>query len=277
MTFGADRNRIKRIGIAGFGAVGQQVAVAMPDELPHLTLSAITSGSLQKARERAAALLDDPPPVVELEELVGISDLVIEAAPAAAFPEIARATLEGGKSLLVLTVGALLGKVDAYTDLAQQCGGTIYVASGAIGGLDAITSAAAGHVDAVVMTTRKPPKGLAGAPYIVDNDIDLEAIAEPTVIYEGTPGEAWYGFPANINVSVAVSLAGIGPDRTTLRIVVDPDIDRNMHDIEVTGEFGRFTCHIENIPTDNPRSGRLTALSTIATLRKMTSPLQVGT
>lgn len=277
MTMSADRNRIRRVGIAGFGAVGQQVAVALREQLPELTLSAITSGSLEKARRRADELFDEPPPVASLEEVVDLSDLVVEAAPAEVFPEIARPTLEGGKSLLVLTVGALLGRVEEYTELARRCGGTIYVASGAIGGLDAITSASAGRVDNVVMTTRKPPKGVAGAPYIRENEIDLDAITEPTVIYEGTPGEAWYGFPANINVSVAVSLAGIGPHRTKLRIIVDPSIDRNMHDIEVTGEFGRFICHIENVPTGNPRSGRLTALSTIATLRKLISPLQVGT
>lgn len=273
----ARRSSINHIGLAGFGAVGQQVAQAIEEQLPHLTLSAITSGDLEKARRRAAKLLGRPPPVVALEEVVQASDLVVEAAPAAAFDEIARTTLQGGKSLLVLTVGALLGRVDEYTTLAQRRGGTIFVASGAIGGLDAITSAAAGRVDAVVMTTRKPPQGLAGAPYLEENEIDVLSLTEPTLIYEGVPAEAWYGFPANINVTVAVSLAGIGPEKTKLRIIADPTIDRNMHDIEVTGEFGRFSCHIENIPTGNPRSGRLTALSTIATLRKLTSPLQVGT
>lgn len=268
----------ERIGIAGFGAVGQQVAQAIDSgAVPGVTLAAITSGDLDKARTCAADLLAAPPPVVSLEEVVALSDLVVEVAPATAFPEIARTTLQGGKSLLVLTVGALLGNEEAYTALARRHGGVIHVASGAIGGLDAITSASAGRIDAVVMTSRKPPKGIAGAPYLEAHGIDVLSLAEPKVVFEGTALEGWQGFPANVNVSAAVSLAGIGAERTQLRIIADPGIDRNMHNVEVTGEFGRFTVHIENVPTGNPRSGRLTALSVIATVRKLASPLQVGT
>lgn len=268
---------IERVGLAGFGAVGQQVAEAIDGDPRGISLAAITSGDLGKARSRATELLRNPPPVVSLSEVVALSDIVVEAAPPSAFDQIARTTLAGGTSLLVLSVGALLGHEEEYSELARQHGGTIYVASGAIGGLDAITSASAGHVDAVVMTTRKPPAGLAGAPYLEQAGIDVEDLAEPRVVFEGSASDAWHGFPANVNVAAAVSLAGIGPDRTRSRIIADPGVDRNMHDVEITGEFGRFTVHIENIPTDNPRSGRLTALSVIATLRKLASPLQVGT
>jgi aspartate dehydrogenase len=240
-------------------------------------LVAIASGDLEKARARAARLLQKPPPVGPLPEAVALSDLVVEAAPASAFPEIARTTLEGGKSLLVLSVGALLGHEQEYTKLAHQHGATIHVASGAIGGLDAITSASAGRIDAVVMTTRKPPRGLAGAPYLETHGIDVLDLAKPQVVFEGNAREACRGFPANVNVSAAVSLAGVGPDRTRIRIIADPTIDRNMHDVEIIGEFGRFTVHIENVPTANPRSGVLTALSVVATIRKLASPLQVGT
>lgn len=271
------RSDIRRVGLAGFGAVGQQVAAAIDKGSMGVTLTAITSGNLEKARARAAELLPEPPPVGSLQEVVELSDLVVEAAPASAFSDIIRTTLEGGKSLLVLSVGALLGHEKEYAELARQHGGTIYVASGAIGGLDAITSASAGRVDAVVMTTRKPPAGLAGAPYLETNDIDVLSFTEPQVVFEGSAREACRGFPANVNVSAAVSLAGIGPDRTRIRIIADPTIERNMHDVEITGEFGRFTVHIENVPTNNPRSGVLTALSVVATIRKLASPLRVGT
>lgn len=103
------------------------------------------------------------------------------------------------------------------------------------------------------------------------------ALKEPQIIFEGSAREAWQGFPANVNVSAAVSLAGIGADRTRSRIIADPTIERNMHDVEIIGEYGRFTVHIENVPTDNPRSGVLTGLSVVATIRKLASPLQVGT
>lgn len=268
---------IERIGIAGFGAVGQQAAIAIDGGELGVTLAAITSGNLEKASTRAHNLLRTVPPVVSLQEAVALSDLIVEAAPASAFPDIARTTLEGGKSLLVLSVGALLGYEQEYAELARQHGGTIHVASGAIGGLDAITSASAGRVDAVVMTTRKPPKGLAGAPHLEANKIDVLALTEPQVVFEGSARDACRGFPANVNVSAAVSLAGVGPDATRIRIIADPTIDRNMHDVEITGEFGRFTVHIENVPTNNPRSGILTALSVVATIRKLASPLQVGT
>ena len=270
-------DKYKRIGIVGFGAVGQQVAVALQQEPCGLTLAAITSGNLDKARRRAAELLSKPPPVTTLAETAVLSDLVVEAAPAAAFDSIARTTLMAGKSLLVLSVGALLECEEAYKTLARKHGATIHVASGAIGGLDAITSASAGAVDAVRMITRKPPQGLSGAPYLVQNGIDVANLAKPQVVFEGTARQACQGFPANVNVSAAVSLAGIGPDQTQIQIIADPTIERNMHDVEITGEFGRFTTHIENIPTNNPRSGILTALSVIATLRKLASPLQVGT
>lgn len=267
----------ERVGLAGFGAVGQQVATAIDGGELGVTLAAITSRDLEKARTRAASLLQKSPPVVPLAEAVALSDLIVEAAPASAFPEIARTTLEGGKALLVLSVGALLGHEEEYTQLARRHDATIHVASGAIGGLDAITSASAGRVDAVVMTTRKPPQGLAGAPYLEAHGIDVLDLSEPRVVFEGSAREACQGFPANVNVSAAVSLAGIGADRTRIRIIADPTIDRNMHDVEITGEFGRFTVHIENVPTPNPRSGVLTALSVVATIRKLASPLQVGT
>ena len=147
---------IERVGLAGFGAVGQRVALAIDDGSLGVTLAAITSGDLEKARAHAASLLQKPPPVTPLQEAVALSDLIVEAAPASAFPEIARTTLEGGKSLLVLSVGALLGHEQEYAELARQHGAIIHVASGAIGGLDAITSASAGRVDTVVMTTRVP-------------------------------------------------------------------------------------------------------------------------
>ena len=268
-----------RVGLAGFGAVGQRVATTLDlDSAPEsVKIAAITSRDLKKARVSASDLLRVVPPVVVLEDAVARSDLIVEAAPAAAFPEIAHATLEAGKSLLVLSIGALLGHEKEYTELARRHGATIHVASGAIGGLDAITSASAGRVDEVVMTTRKPPAGLAGAPYLTTHGIDVLALTEPQVIFEGSAREACQGFPANVNVSAAVSLAGIGPDRTRIRIIADPTVDRNLHDVEISGEFGRFTTHIENVPTANPRSGVLTALSVIATIRKLASPLRVGT
>jgi aspartate dehydrogenase len=128
------------------------------------------------------------------------------------------------------------------------------------------------------MTTRKPPQGLAGAPYVEQHGIDVFAFTTETVIFEGSARDACQGFPANVNVSAALSLAGIGPDRTHMRIIVVPGGTRNMHDVDVQGEFGRLTIHIENVPsTTNPRTGKLSYLSAIAMLKEIVSPLRCGT
>lgn len=244
--------------------------------MPGAALAAITSRDLEKARAAAHASLRRVPPVVPLDETVRRSNVIVEAAPAAAFDEIATAALGAGKVLLVASVGALVAHPERYADLARQGGGSLQVVSGAIGGLDAISAAATGAVESVTMTTRKPPRGLAGAPYLEANGIDVGGFTEPRIVFEGSAREACRGFPANVNVSAAVSLAGVGPDRTRVRIIADPSLDRNMHDVEVVGEFGRFTVHIENRPSANPRTGVLTAMSILATLRKIASPFRVG-
>lgn len=105
----------------------------------------------------------------------------------------------------------------------------------------------------------------------------MYAFRTETVLFDGSAREACKGFPANVNVAAAVSLAGIGPDRTRIRILVAPGSTRNMHDVEVEGEFGRLTTHIENIPTDNPRTGKLAYLSAIAMLKQIVSPYHYGT
>jgi aspartate dehydrogenase len=127
------------------------------------------------------------------------------------------------------------------------------------------------------MSTRKPPNGLAGAPYLVANGISVEGLKDPKCVFVGTAREAAAGFPANVNVAAALSLAGIGPDLTTIEIWADPGVTRNCHLIEVDADSARFTLSIENIPSENPKTGRITALSVVAALRKLAAPLRVGT
>jgi aspartate dehydrogenase len=126
------------------------------------------------------------------------------------------------------------------------------------------------------MVTRKPVKGLLGAPYLIEHNIDIETIVEPLLLFTGTARAAAAGFPANLNVAIALSLAGIGPDRTTLEIWADPELERNTHRIEVESDSARFSMTIENIPSENPRTGRITALSVVSCLRKMSAPQRVG-
>jgi len=129
----------------------------------------------------------------------------------------------------------------------------------------------------VTIITRKPPKGLEGAPYLVEHGISLSGLREEREVFSGSAREACRGFPANVNVSAAVSLAGLGPDRTRVRILAVPGLKRNCHDIEVEGEFGRLAVHIENAPSENPRTGRLTALSITRSIQDVVDSVRIGT
>lgn len=264
-----------RVGVVGLGAIGRQVCRALDGGLPGLALAAATA----RARERGEsflATLARPVPFLPLADLVAASDLVVEASTQAHLQEIAPAALGAGRDLVVLSCGALLGRRD-WVDLAERHGARIRVPSGAIAGLDGVKGAAVGPITAVTMETRKPPAGLAGAPWIVEQKIDLDAIREETLVFEGPATEACRAFPANVNVLAALSLAGIGPERTRSRIFAVPGLSRNVHRIRVEGEFGRLAIEVENVPSENPRTGRLSYLSTIALLRDLGAPLRVGT
>jgi aspartate dehydrogenase len=176
----------------------------------------------------------------------------------------------------VLSVGALLQNED-LVDLARAHGGQIIVPTGALIGLDAVTAAAVGTIHSAKLVTRKPVAGLVGAPHLAENNIRIEGITEPLRIFEGSARDAAKGFPANLNVAVALSLAGIGPDRTRVEIWADPTVTRNTHRIEVDSDSARFSMMIENIPSENPKTGRITALSVIACLRKLRASLRIGT
>jgi aspartate dehydrogenase len=263
-----------RVAVAGLGAIGQKVAEALDRGIPGCVLAAVSANDRNKAAKRLAHL-GRPVPVVSLGELEPLADIVVECAPANVLAEITEPFLRAGKVVIVLSAGALLVN-EHLIALARQCGGQIVVPTGALLGLDAVAAAAEGEIYSVRMVTRKPVRGLAGAPYLAEHNIRIEDITEPVRIFSGTPREAAVGFPANLNVAVALSLAGIGADRTTLDIWADPSLERNVHRIEVDADSASFSMSIENIPSDNPKTGRITALSVISYLRKLGAPLRVG-
>ncbi len=264
-----------RVAIAGLGPIGTSVAKAIDAGIDGLVLSAVSAQSIDKHREWLGRL-KAAPAALPIEQLADVADIVIECAPSGLVRSIVGPVVSRGKTAIVLSAGALLENTDLI-DLARKNGGQIVVPTGALIGLDAVTAAAVGTIHSVRMSTRKPPRGLAGAPYIVEQKIDLDGVTVPVKIFEGTAREAAKGFPANINVAVALSLAGIGPDRTMVEIWADPTVTRNTHRIEVDSDSARFSMMIENIPSENPKTGRITALSVIACLRKLHTPLRVGT
>lgn len=202
--------------------------------------------------------------------------MVVEAAPAAVFEQIVGPAASAGRIAVVSSAGALLPRMH-LVEQAKASGGRIIVPTGALLGLDAVRAAAEGAVESVTLVTRKPPRGLAGAPYLEQNGIDVLAITAPTRVFAGSAREGAKGFPANVNVAAALALAGIGPDRTRLEIWADPTVTRNTHTVKVEADTVRLTMTIENVPSEeNPRTGRITPLSLLACLRGLVSTLRVG-
>jgi len=270
-----DRTPAIRIGIAGLGAIGKALAHKLDrGEVPGCVLAAV-SGRDPARTARFIAELTAPVPAVALAALAAHADVVVECAPSALLREIAAPVISAGKKVVVLSVGALLSHPELTS--GELGSGQILVPTGALIGLDAVTAAAEGTIHSVRMVTRKPPSGLNGAPYLVENNIDIDDLKAPLKIFNGTPREAAIGFPANLNVAVALSLAGIGPDKTVLEIWADPTLTRNTHQITVDSDSARFTMTIENIPSENPRTGRITVQSVVALLRKLSAPVRVGT
>jgi aspartate dehydrogenase len=271
----AHRDETLSVGIAGLGAIGGVVAAALAAGIPGLALAALAV----RDRAKAAAWLASrriEAEIVMLSKLVESCDIVVECLPPARFAEIAEPVVDAGRILVPLSVGMLLAHPDLI-ERARATGARILVPTGALIGLDAVRAAAEGTIHSVRMVTRKPPQGLAGAPYLVANGISLAALTAPLRVFEGSARDGAKGFPANVNVAAALSLAGIGPDRTRLEIWADPGVERNMHAIEVDAESARFSMAIENIPSaENPRTGRITGLSVVALLRSLGAPLVVG-
>ncbi len=262
------------VAIGGFGAIGREVAKALVAGLPGLRLAAVSGRDRAKAEAGLAELGADVP-VLPLEKLAENAEIVLECLPAAVFRQVAEPAVERGRIFMPLSVGQLLVH-DDLIERARVTGARILPPTGALLGLDAVRAAAEGEISSVTMVTRKPPAGLAGAPHLLKSGISLEGLEAPMLVFEGSAREGARGFPANVNVAAALSLAGIGPDRTTLQIWADPGVTRNVHMITVEADSARFEMRIENVPSANPKTGRITALSTIAALRGLTATLKVG-
>jgi aspartate dehydrogenase len=265
-----------KVGIAGLGTIGKVIARKLSQgDIPGVELDCVSVRDPVKAQDFLDGIGSNAH-IYGIESLAREVDLVIECAPAAAFAEIAVPVLTAGKSFMAISAGQLLERPDLVA-LAKEYGGQIIVPTGALIGLDAVTAAAEGEINSVSMITRKPVKGLLGAPYLEKRGIDIADITEPVRIFQGSAREAARGFPENVNVVAALALAGIGPDRTTIEIWADPSLSRNVHRIVVDSDSASFEMSIQNIPSENPKTGRITALSVLAALRKFRAPLRVGT
>ena len=194
------------IGIVGCGAIGRAIVRAGEAGDLGAPIAGVSSRTASKAREFLDAL-ESPPPYLQLDELVERSSLLVETAGGHAVPSLAEAAFGAGKDLMVVSIGALLEHPEVI-EQARELGRRLYAPSGAIAGLDGIKSACQGRVDRVEMVSRKPMAALEGAPYLVENEIRIDGLEEEQEVFFGSAREACRGFPSNLNVSAAVSLAG---------------------------------------------------------------------
>ena len=265
------------VALAGLGAVGLPVARWLAGgESPGLELVAVSVRDHDKAA-RAMAAFPDVPPIVSLEELAALADVVVECAPPEQFRTVSEPVIEAGKILVPLSVTQLLLHGD-LVDRAVETGGRILVPTGALLGLDAVRAAAEGTIERVVMQTRKPPAGFKTAPFVIEQGINLDGLNTAKCLFKGSVRDAAQKFPANVNVAVALAFAGIGPDATEYEVWADPAVTRNTHSIQVEADSTRFDMQIAGVPTEeNPATGKLTPLSVIATLKGLVQPIKFGT
>ncbi|MDP6612479.1 MAG: aspartate dehydrogenase [Candidatus Hydrothermarchaeota archaeon] len=270
-----------KIALIGCGVIGRAITKAVRDGIIKASLSCLYDTDRARSRELSNILHPKLRICRDIKEILASdAELVVEAASQKAVMDYASQVLKAGKSLLIMSVGALLDEklYNTLEGIAEERGVKIYLPSGAIGGLDAMRGASIGKIFEVKLVTTKHPRALAGAPYLVRKGINIRDIDKKTVIYEGSALEAVKEFPANINVSAALSLAGIGAAKTMVIIVADPGVECNIHEVTAKGDIGSFTMRFENLPSpENTRTSFLAALSAIATLKRLSSPVEVGT
>jgi aspartate dehydrogenase len=259
----------KKIGIIGCGAMGTEIAEYVSRELvDKASIVAISDIDFNKSRELSSKI-HPIPSITTISELIGMSDLIVETASPDISGEIAEKADFLKKHVLIMSTGGLLKKEDLLEKI-KMGSSYIHIASGAICGLDGLRSAMIGKVDKVTITTRKPLKGFKGSPYLKEKNIDIEKITKETLLFSGTARDAIKYFPQNINVAVTLSICGLGPDHTNVKIFTSPEYTKNTHEIEAEGEFGRLWTKTENVASkNNPKTSELAIFSAIAKIKEI--------
>ena len=273
-----------KLGLIGCGAIGSTLAryiiAGKAGENELVGICDVDQTSLDNLNKTLA--IPGLQATTEPDELINNKriELIVEAANQLVVQKISEKVIDAGKSMLIMSVGALTDEklLAKLRDKAIKKNVKIYLPSGAICGLDGVKAASIEKISKVELTTTKNPKSLDGAPYLLDKKINLLGLKEPKVIFEGNAREAAKGFPQNINVAVALSLAGIGVEGTRVKIVADPNSTRTKHEITVVGEFGDLHTTVNNfVHPQNPKTSYIAALSAIRVLKKLVEPIQVGT
>jgi aspartate dehydrogenase len=266
------------IGLIGCGSIGSEIAKAIDNNKIDAKLMIIFDVYEDNMNRLLEILKDKPKKTRVFDAMLDEDiDIIVEAASQKALKSYATKILKRF-DLMAMSIGALLDQefYDTINDIITKHNRRLYLPTGAIAGIDAIKSVKE-LIDEVEIITTKPPVGLRDAPYVKMNSIDL-SIDEPKMIYQGYANEAVRYFPANVNVAATLSLVGIGADRTRVKIVADPNINTNKHQIIVKGRFGEFNFIVNNIPSPtNPKTSYLAILSAIECLRNINSKIRIGT
>ena len=275
-----------RVGLVGCGTIGSRLALALQRDYADV---ARLIALYDIDRSHALALhhrLPRPAPITSLAALIRQSQLVIEAASAAAAGSLVEQALRAKRNVLVMSVGGLLGNV-RWQQLARRSNARVYIPSGALVGLDGVKAMAIGRIRRASLTMRKPPHALRSAPYVQRRHLRLDRLAKPRVIFEGSAQAAVTAFPQNTNIAAALTLAVHSFNRAAstkasqpqvrVRVIADPTIRVNRHELMVESDCGRFQCRVESLPSSNPRTSELAVRSAVATLGRIFHPITVGT
>ena len=270
-----------RVGLIGCGVIGGFVLDAFAGgKIDGAKLAVICQRS-ERPAEKKKALACGIRWVTKAEELLKEKlDVVVEAASHEALEEYGVKILKAGMDLIPASVGALVDTrlLERLMDAAAEGGSRLHLPSGGIGGLDAIQGLVLQGVEEISMTTRKPPNAWKGIPYVEELGLDMDKVTTPALLYEGPARDCVKKFPQSINIAAALSLAGIGFEKTMIRILADPGITHNTHEIHYQGEAGRLTMKFENVPVPaNPKTTYLACLSVLAALKNIRSSYRVGT
>ncbi len=265
-----------KVGIIGCGTIGGQLIKAIKKDFRgKIKLVAVCDKNTDKARA-AIRFFKIKPKILSADALIKISDLVIEAASTSISASVAKRTLLAGKEVMIMSIGGLINRKDIFR-LANKKKKYLYFPSGALCGLDGVKSAAAAGISTATLITKKPPRALKGAPYLIKNKIDLNFLKRQKIIFKGKAEDAIKAFPKNVNVSAILSLAGIGGKKTIVKIVCCPGAKVNSHTVVVKGDFGQLMTQTNNLPSpDNPKTSYMAILSAIATLKSITEYVRVG-
>lgn len=270
-----------RVGIIGGGTIARLFLEHIQrGELGDTRVVAIV-GRSEASRGKALAQEYGVTFVTALEGLIAEHpDVVVEAASHEAVRRYAEPLLASGIVVIVLSGGALCDDAlrETLERAALRSGALLYVPSGGIGGLDALRAACLAGVEEVTIAVTKPPAAWKGIAYVETLNVDLDALREPYVLFEGSAREGVPHFPANVNIAAVLSLAGIGFDRTRLKVVADPALEYNTHFIDVRGATGNISVKLENVPApDNPKTAWLACYSALAALKAARAPIRYGT